>query len=130
MIQMACYGRLGSDPREIQTKSGKDMAVSSLAVNLFDKDGEEHTQWFSIVCFGRLANELLRHEKGTLVSIAGRLQFNEYQTKDGENREELQIIADSLLSAKTVRPRGRKKGASGPGAGPQAQADFDDDISF
>lgn len=103
-MQIAAYGRLGQDPRSIDTASGKPMAVSSIAVTLSDRRGQERTEWLGLVAFGRLAQLLLEHAKGDSVSVAGRVQINSYTAGTGETREELQVVADSLLSAHSARP--------------------------
>ena len=36
-VQIACYGRLGSDPREQETRSEKPMTTASLAVDVPDR---------------------------------------------------------------------------------------------
>ena len=36
----------------------------------------------------------------------GRIKINRYTNRDGEAREELSIMADGLVSARTVRPGG------------------------
>ena len=90
------------------------------------------------------------------MSVSGRLQFSRWTDRDGDEREQWAIVADALVSARTVRPRGgRRKGdgngrdrddvrSRGEGAGwpgvtephPPASAssapadDFDDDIPF
>lgn len=132
--QVSVYGRLGQEPRRINTKSGTPMVVSSLAVNLKKNREEEDTEWFGLVAFGRQAEDLERHEKGELVSAAGRLQVNTWQGKDGERRQ-LQIIVDSLVSARSVRPpAGGKRQENGNGGqakpAPAAQEALDDDIPF
>ena len=127
MMQAAAYGRLGVDPKPITTKTGKAMTAASLAVELVDRKSEDPvTEWLSVICFGRTADALLKHAKGDLISIAGRVQVNCYTAKDGSSRRELQIIADSVVSSKSVRPGGRKKARPTP----SEQQDFDDDIPF
>ena len=47
---LAVYGRLGSDPREHETRKGGAMATASLAVNVPDRsrdadEGAEATLW-------------------------------------------------------------------------------------
>jgi single-strand DNA-binding protein len=142
MMQMACHGRLGGDPKPIQTAKGTSMAVVTMAVNVPDRGGEEHTEWLGLVCFGRVADQLLQHAKGDLISVAGRAQHNSYTTSSGETREQLQIIADSIVSARTVRPGGGRKKQSTKGEAEPAAASsncgargddgapFDDEIQF
>lgn len=104
---MAAYGRLGADPRAVETRSGKPMTVATLAVDLGEADGPP--LWLGIVAFGRLADELQRHHKGDLVSVSGRLQVRHWTDTAGTAREQLQVVADALVSARTVRPGGRKR---------------------
>ncbi len=65
--------------------------------------------FFGLVAFGELAESLARHVKGDTVGAFGRIKINRYTNRDGEAREELSIMADSLVSARTVRPGGGRK---------------------
>ena len=100
---LAIYGRLGRDPYSIETKNGKPMATVNVAVEI-GRDGEGEPLWLGILCFGRVAEDLLRHQKGDLLSAFGRLQRRTWKTNDGEDREQLQIVAESIISARTVQP--------------------------
>lgn len=106
--QAAVYGRLGGDPVKRTSASGKDWATATLAVNLGDDD-EGQPQWFGVVAFGRTAEALCRHTKGDLLSVSGRLKLNRWQGQDGGEREQLQVVADAVVSAKSVRPGGGRK---------------------
>ena len=66
-----------------------------------------------MVSFGRVADDLARHAKGDLVSLAGRMQLSRFTSStSGEVRESWQVVADALVSARTVRPKGgRRSGA-------------------
>ena len=140
--QIAAYGRLVADPRSIETRSGKAMTAARLAVTVEARiDGEggaEETLWLSVLAFGCVAEDLARSAKGDPVSVSGRLTLNRYQSRDGEDRETWQVLADAVVSARSVRPRGgRRKGegnggerADHRGATAPASADFDDDIPF
>ena len=61
------------------------------------------------MAFGELAESLARHLKGDMVGAFGRVKINRFTNRDGEAREELSIMADSLVSARTVRPGGGRK---------------------
>ena len=124
MMQVAAYGRLGQDVRSIETKNGKQMSFTSIAVELHDKDGEAHTQWLNVVTFGRVAEALARHNKGDLASISGRCQINRWTNGDGQEQVQLSVIADSIVSARTARPGGGKRKTSTPDNG----APFDDPL--
>ena len=118
---LAVYGRLGSDPREHSTRTGGAMATASLAVNVPDRsrdagEGAEAALWFNVVAFGRQAEDLARHSKGDPVSVSGRLQFSRWTDRDCDEREQWQVLADALVSARTVRPRGGRRKGDGDGA--------------
>lgn len=111
---LAAYGRLGNDPRAIETKSGKPMTVATLAVDVGEADAPP--LWLGIVAFGKLADELLKHHKGDMLSASGRLQVRQYTGSDGAQREQWQVVADALVSARTVRPGARKARPAGDAA--------------
>ena len=123
--QISAYGRLGGDPRPIETRTGTSMTVASVAVDVADpRDrgedgaGEAPPLWLGIVAFGRQAETLARHGKGDLVSVCGRLQSRRYTAKDGSERDGLQCVADAILSARSTRPGGgRRRGGSGVPSG-------------
>ena len=113
---LAVHGRLGRDPRPIETGSGKPMTVASLAVSVEAREsGEtgESTLWLDVLAFGRVADDLARHDAGDPVSASGRLQLSRYTTGEGEVRESWQLVLDSLVSARTVRPKGARRSGSG-----------------
>ena len=77
-------------------------------------DDAEGTLWLTVLAFGGVADELARHSAGDPVSVSGRLQLSRYVTNDGEAREGWQVIADSVVSSRSVRPGGgRRKGDGG-----------------
>lgn len=117
---LSAYGRLGADPRAVETRSGKAMTVATLAVDAGDADAPP--LWLGVVAFGKLADELTRHHKGDLLSVSGRLQVRHWTDTAGTAREQWQVVADALVSARTVRPGGRKRA-------PADGAPFDDPIT-
>ncbi|HBW8424890.1 TPA: single-stranded DNA-binding protein [Klebsiella pneumoniae] len=77
-------------------------------------EGGEVTFWLGVVAFGKQADALAGHVKGDLVSVAGAMQVNQWAGKDGGTQQGYQVVADSVISARTVRPGGK--------AGQQGQA--------
>jgi single-strand DNA-binding protein len=109
MIRISAYGRLGQDPQSLTTKSGKSMARASLAVDVTPYNGETpETEWFSVVAFGRAAEDLLRCKKGHLVAVSGSLSRNRWTAKDGTEKVSWQVVAEDVHGAATVRPSGGK----------------------
>jgi len=141
---VAIYGRLGHDPRSIDTRSGTAMVVGSLAVDVGggSEEGDAAPEWFGVVAFGGQAEKLLKHGKGECLSASGRLQRRTYTDRNGEQRVQLQVVADAIVSARTVRPGGGKRKQhdeqqSAPEGAQQPQGeraptgeDFDDEIPF
>ena len=116
--QIAAYGRLGQDPRSHETKSGAAMTTTTLAVDIEAReqgaDNTDATIWLQLVAFGRVADDLARHAKGEPVSVSGCLQLNRWKAADGATREGWQVLADSVVSARSARPGGgRRSGGNG-----------------
>jgi single-stranded DNA-binding protein len=125
MMQAAIYGRLGGAPRDIVTKTGKTMAVASLAVDVVERGNDDpQPEWLGIVAFGANADRLLKHGKGDLISVSGRVQRSVW-TKDGERHSQLQIVVDALVSARTARPSQTRKKPKDASAD-----DLDDALAF
>lgn len=114
--QISAYGRMVADPQTRATTNGKNMAMARLAVSLPCHTGQngEATYWLGVVAFGKQADALAEHVKGDLVSVAGTMQVNQWTGQDGGTQQGYQVVADSVISARTVRPGGK--------AGQQGQA--------
>ncbi len=91
-------GNLTRDPELRYTTGGRGVASFGLAVNRrYQQNGEwqEQTSFFNITAWGDLGENLAASvSKGARVIVTGRLQQREYQTKEGENRTIVEIIAD------------------------------------
>lgn len=108
--QISAYGRLVADPQTRTTNSGTSMAMGRLAVALPCNAAAEGqaTFWLGVIAFGKQADALARHVKGDMLSVSGAMQLNQWTGKDGGTQQGYQIVADSVISAKTVRPGGKR----------------------
>ena len=108
--QISAHGRLVADPQTRTTNSGGSMTMGRLAVALpcHAAEGGEVTFWLGVVAFGKQAYALAGHVKGDLVSVAGAMQVNQWTGKDGGTQQGYQVVADSVISARTVRPGGKR----------------------
>jgi len=135
-------GRVARDGELRQSKAGKPwcrVSVACYAGKDREKD-EELTQWFTLIAFGRVAEDLAGVEKGQTVSAIGRVELNRWTTQEGETREDMRLICDAIVTARSAGSGGRKSNDNGDRGGHQAthraqapaQADapFDDDIPF
>ena len=108
--QNSAYGRLVADPETRTTGKGTSMAMARLAVSLpcnAAADGQA-TFWLGVIAFGKQADALAKHQKGDLVSVVGNMQINQWTGQDGGTQQGYQVLADSVISARTARPGGRQ----------------------
>ncbi|HFD9222745.1 TPA: single-stranded DNA-binding protein [Salmonella enterica] len=141
--QIAAYGRLVADPQTKTTSKGTNMAFARMAVSLpcMAAENGESVMWLGVTAFSKQADALAKHQKGDLVSVSGQLQINQWTGQDGSTHSGYAMVADSVISARTVRPGGgRTKQQSQRGnppppaqqqtAAPQDGDPFPDDIPF
>lgn len=113
-------GRLTADPEVRTTQTGKQVANFTLAVQRRFKgaDGVE-CDFFRTITWGNSADFVANYlGKGRLVAVEGRLQARKYTTQDGDNREVVEVVAESVQGLD--RPRDDQ-----PEATRSAQADGD-----
>jgi single-stranded DNA-binding protein len=129
--QLAAHGRLVADVQTKTIGSGTSMAFARMAVPLpcRTSDSGETTLWLGITAFGKQADFLSRHQKGDLISVSGAMQVNQWTGQDGITQSGYSMIAESVISARTVRGGGRKPANTGGANSPPAGTDdFDDDV--
>lgn len=109
--QIAAHGRLAADVLSRITDKGTTMAMGRLAVSLpcHKAESGEAVLWLGLVAFGKLAELLARHGKGELISVSGSMQINQWTGQDGGLQTSYQVVADAIISARTVRPGGGHK---------------------
>ncbi len=134
-------GNLTSDPDLRSLNSGTSVCRLRLAVNGRRKDNQsgewvDKPNFFDITVWGAQGENCARYlSKGRPVAVDGRLEWREFTDKEGNKRQAVEVIAD------TVQFLGGREG--GPGEGNQfvpasssqgSNADFgapaDDDIPF
>lgn len=89
-------GRLGRDPEVKYFNSGNAVASFTLAVDRGPSPNgdDQPPAWVPVKIWGKSATnagDLLR--KGSKVAIAGKLELEEWKTRDGENRSKLLVVA-------------------------------------
>jgi single-strand DNA-binding protein len=139
--RVVLVGNLTRDPELRQTPSGTSVCSLRIAVNSRRRD--ESGQWsdkpnyFSISVFGNQAESCAQYlSKGRPVAIDGRLDWREWQTQDGQKREAVEIVAESVqfLGSRGDGDLGGGGNQFVPaGASSGNDADFqgaDDDIPF
>jgi len=94
-------GRLGTDPEIRYTLDGKPVATMRLATNeVIIRDGEKeiHTEWHTLVAFGRLAEICGEYlNKGSRIYVEGSLRTRKYEDRSGTPRTRTEILIHKLL---------------------------------
>ncbi len=124
--QIAAYGRIAADIQTKTTSNGNNMAFTRMAVSLPCRTAEngEAVMWLDVTAFGKQADALAKHTKGDLVSVSGQLQINQWTGQDGGTHSGYAMVADSVISARTVRPGGNPQPVKAILTVPQIIADY------
>lgn len=98
MNQVCLIGRLTRDPELRQTQSGKAVCNFTLAVDReFKTDDGPTADFFPVIVWGKSAENCARYlAKGRQVGVTGRLEVEEYTTKDGQKRRAPRITASRV----------------------------------
>ena len=149
ICKIIIIGNLGRDPESRYMPSGEQ--VTSIAVATTDRwrdkatgDMKEQTEWHRISFFGKLAEIAGQYlKKGSQVYVEGRIRTRKYTDRDGVERYQTQIIADTMqmLGSKqdgSAQPAGTKQPAQRnsyaeakqTGRRPAQPTDDDSDIPF
>lgn len=115
-------GNLTRDPELRGLPSGGSVCTLRVAVNERRKD--QAGQWtdapnfFNVTIFGNSADNASKFlAKGRQVAVDGRLRWREWQDKDGNKRESIEIVAQD------VQFIGGRDGEGGGGGAPAQQSD-------
>jgi single-strand DNA-binding protein len=124
-------GNITRDPELRFTASGQAIASFGIAVNRrWQKNGEwvEQTSFFNVSAWGQLGENVAESlGKGTRVVVYGRLEQREYETKEGEKRSVVEIVADDVAPSMrwaTVTVSKVNRQTAGD-SGPRQHADAD-----
>jgi single-strand DNA-binding protein len=150
--RVTLIGNLGRDPEMRYLPSGEAVASFSVATTekWKDKSGatQERTDWHRIEFIGRTAEVCGEYlKKGAPVYIEGRIQYDKWTDKEGQEKTMTKIRGDRMQmlggrsggggdasyddgGAPAPAPRAAPAGAPAGGAKKSKLDDFDDDIPF
>jgi len=124
-------GNLTRDPELRSLPSGMSVCSLRVACNTRRKNNasgewEDKPNFFDVTVWGAQGENCARFlAKGRPVALDGRLEWREWQDKEGNNRQSIEIIADSVQFL-----GGREEGAGGGGNGggftPRSDVPVDD----
>ena len=127
--KVTLIGNLGSDPEIRSTPGGGRVAQFSLATSRTwnDQNGgkQEKTEWHRCVVWNSKASQLAdiveRYvKKGDKLYIEGRIEYRQWQDKDGQTRYSTEINVRELILL-----GGRREGFEGGGGDMDAGASFE-----
>jgi len=124
-------GNLTRDPELRSTPSGTSVCKLRVAVNSRRKDGQsgewvDKPNYFDVTVWGAQGENCANYlSKGRPVAVEGRLDWREWETQDGQKRQAVEIIANSV---QFLGSRGDNAGG-GNGNGFQGASDVPADTS-
>ena len=157
--KVTLIGNLGSDPEVRSTTGGNRVATFSLATsrtwNSTGGERQEKTEWHRCVVWNSKASQLADVvekyvHKGDKLYVEGRIEYRQWQDKDGQTRYSTEINVRELIMLSAPRGGGDFEGeaparASRPAASkakaggasdesfedfPEALQEQDDDLPF
>jgi single-strand DNA-binding protein len=126
-------GNLTKDPELRSTPSGTAVCKLRVAVNSRRKDGQsgewvDKPNYFDVTVWGAQGENCAQYlSKGRPVAIEGRLEWREWEAKDGSGkRQAVQIVANTV---QFLGSRDGSGGGNGNGGGFTPQSDVPADTS-
>lgn len=106
MNRVDLIGRLTRDPDLRQSQTGNFVCKFTVAINRFNPNGEDTTDFIGCTAFGKQAENLKKYVfKGNLIGIEGSIQTGNYDDKDGKKVYTTDIIVSrfEFLESKSSR---------------------------
>jgi single-strand DNA-binding protein len=99
--RVVLVGRLTRDPELRALPSGASVCSLRLACNSSRRDGDggyvERANFFDVNSYGPQADTVAQYiRRGTRVAVDGRLEWREWEAADGQRRQAVSIVADSV----------------------------------
>lgn len=115
MNRAMLVGRLTAKPELRYTSSNVPYARFSIAVNrpFSSQSGERGTDFINIIIWRKQAENVCNFlDKGSLVSVEGRIQTGNFNDKDGNKRYTFDVVADNVqfLESKNARRNSEESG--------------------
>ncbi|MGB5366912.1 MAG: single-stranded DNA-binding protein [Polyangiales bacterium] len=141
--RVTLIGNLGADPELKYTQSGQGVLRLRLATteSYMNRANErqQRTDWHTVIVWGKRGealNNIL--SKGRSICVEGRIQYRQWEDKDGNKRNSTEIVAQNIVLLGSGRGRdssapdefGGGGGGGGGGSAPPTDDFGDDDIPF
>ena len=99
--RVVLVGRLTRDPELRAIPSGLNVCNLRVACNSSRRDAEgdfqEKPNYFDVSVYGAASESVSRYmRKGSRVAVDGRLEWREWETADGQKRQAVSVVADTV----------------------------------
>jgi single-strand DNA-binding protein len=124
-------GNLTRDPELRSTPGGTSVCKLRVAVNSRRKDGQtgnwvDKPNYFDVTVWGAQGENCANYlSKGRPVAVEGRLDWREWEDKDGNKRQSVEIIANSVQFLGSRDGGGNAGPGNGNGFTPQSDTPAD-----
>ncbi len=99
MNRVELVGRITTKPELRYTTSQLPFVRFSVAVNrtFNNAQGQREADFINVIAWRKQAENICKFlDKGSLVSVEGRIQTGSYDDKDGNKRYTMEVVADSV----------------------------------
>jgi single-strand DNA-binding protein len=110
-------GRLTRDPELRELPSGHSVCNIRIACNgnrrTAEGEYQDRPHFFDVATFSGLAENVARYmHKGSLVAVAGRLEWNEWETAEQLKRQAVSVVAETVqfLERPATQGEGERSG--------------------
>lgn len=107
-------GRMVRDPELKHTPKGVAVSTFSIAVDRdYKKEGQDReTDFLDIVCWRHNAEYACKYfKKGQLIAVKGAIQTRTYTETNGDKRKVVEIVADDVYAAGSLKKNSDKTNA-------------------
>lgn len=123
-------GNLTRDPEIRYVNNGSAVVKFALAINKRSKNGDGEAMFLDIVAWeklGEICNTYLK--KGMSVLIEGALAIRKYETKDGDKRTAVEVVASTMqmLDSKSRSEGGGGYDRPAPSGGSRQPQQYEED---
>lgn len=99
-IPVNITGRLGAEPEFKVSANGTALCNLRVVTNRRRKNGDQwedyDTTWWPVTCFKATAEHAATLAKGQRVMLTGWARERQWETKEGEKRTRIEVIADDI----------------------------------
>jgi single-strand DNA-binding protein len=117
--RVVLVGRLTRDPELRAIPSGLNVCNLRVACNSGRRDAEgdfqEKPNYFDVSVYGAASESVSRYmRKGSRVAVDGRLEWREWETSEGQKRQAVSVVADTVQFLDTPGERAGGRRDDGP----------------